>query len=206
MAGKNFKRDLQMALNFERKTRDEAKAVVAELSRAAKQLERARKAAGKARAPRKDPGLASWLTADLRKVPAANDSKGRVPKPAKTKKAPKAKKAGPAPRHSLKVGQWLVSTWGYEQTNASFFQVVGVSEYGVKLQKYETIDTWKMDKGINTMTGTAVPGSKAVGQPRARKVIASYSNPHLYNEVKVGDSEGFAHPWDGKPVSVSSYG
>lgn len=310
MAGKNLKRDLQQALVFEQKTRAEAKAVVAELTRASKHLDRARKAAGKARAPRPDPGLASWLTSSLRGRPpvlgassrlqaiAEKASGGyrnvigggtpervRVPKPAKAgktiytrrlksgvevaakpphsgrepypiqyssekvaakaaaklgpgwkvksiaayggryfyylergpgasltalpepKKAPKAKSSGAAPKHALKVGQWLYSTWGYEQTNASFFKVVGVTPSGVVLQQYETNDTWTNDKhGHNTMVGTAVPGTKPQGAPKRKQVVQVVTSHGVVDEVKVGDSMGHAEPWDGRPVRVTSYG
>ena len=44
----------------------------------------------------------------------------------KKKTAQKANKAAVAPDHGVKVGDLFYSSWGYEQTNVNFFQVIAL--------------------------------------------------------------------------------
>ena len=41
-------------------------------------------------------------------------------------------------RHSLKVGDILVDSWGYDQTNIDYFQVIGVEELFVTVREIAT--------------------------------------------------------------------
>lgn len=40
-----------------------------------------------------------------------------------------------ASRHDVKVGEIFVCSWGYDQTNIDFYEVVGVTPTGVRLLK-----------------------------------------------------------------------
>ena len=53
---------------------------------------------------------------------------------------------------SLIVGDVLVSSWGYEQTNVDYYQVVGVKNNVVKLRKIHAII-----KQTEYMSGECVP-------------------------------------------------
>lgn len=90
-------------------------------------------------------------------------------------------------QHSLKVGDILYASWGYDQTNIDFYQVVGVLDKSVKIRE--------IDKKIqNTVSNgyMVVPDrNKFIGPILTRRVSTKDS-------VKV-DSVRYASLWDGKP-------
>jgi hypothetical protein len=97
-----------------------------------------------------------------------------------------------------RIGDIWESTWGYDQTNADFYQVVKVTAKTVTLQQVGTVD--KHDS--RTYTGHSVPDtSKHKGEPFRRTVKTVFGNPG----VSI-NSYAFAEPWDGKPIATSSYG
>lgn len=112
----------------------------------------------------------------------------------KDKEARRAKKA--AFKTTLKVGDILTSSWGYEQTNVDFYQVVEVSptEKTVKIREIN-----KESKGNGLfMQGTCVPVPNAfISAPMLKKV-----QPDNYINL---NSFSCAHLWGGEPVSYSSY-
>ncbi|MES2208495.1 MAG: hypothetical protein V4525_17090 [Pseudomonadota bacterium] len=103
----------------------------------------------------------------------------------------KAKKSA----HTLKINDVLYSSWGYEQTNVDFFQVVRTTAQSVwvkelKQQKVATAD----------MSGTTTPLINEFKENAKERM----------HRVKHGDSiriESYtsASLWDGKPVCYSSY-
>lgn len=40
--------------------------------------------------------------------------------------------------HGVKVGDYFVCSWGYDQTNVDFYKVVGVTAKGVKVQAWQS--------------------------------------------------------------------
>ena len=91
----------------------------------------------------------------------------------------------------------LVSTWGYEQTNATFYKVMKRTAKTVTLQKIGS----ERKESARTMTGTAVPDpSKTDGKP-FRKGVYSYDGQEY---VRIESYER-AEKWTGKPVHISSY-
>ncbi len=99
----------------------------------------------------------------------------------------------------VNTGDIFHASWGYDQTNCDFYQVLSASACFAMLRKIEnttiTGDGW---------TGTAVPVKDAFAEharPIRRKIqylddgrpafaIASYAS---------------AYPWDGKPKPFTSY-
>lgn len=97
-------------------------------------------------------------------------------------------------QHTLKVGDILRSSWGYDQTNIDFYQVVElrgktsvvIREIGQKHVEATGPDSW-----------TTMPNAGAFrGEPMVKRVqqgnsvrIASYAN---------------AYPWNGKAAHASS--
>lgn len=99
----------------------------------------------------------------------------------------------------LEVGDVLVSSWGYEQTNVDFYKVIGPAAVGhfatlVKVgQQYVSGDHW-------AGTVVAVP-DQVIGAPFRKKVKGGgYSGP----AVKIA-SYAHAVPWDGKPQTQTGY-
>jgi hypothetical protein len=100
-------------------------------------------------------------------------------------------------RHTFKVDEVLVCSWGYEQTNVEFYQVTATTEQTVTLREIgqASVD----DAGECPMTGmtTAAPG-KFVGD-------AETFRPSSAGGVKL-TSYKWARRWDGKPERFSTYG
>lgn len=97
-----------------------------------------------------------------------------------------------------KIGDIFVATWGYDQTNADFFQVVGTTAKGVKVRHIKS----KENVDGQSMTGTAVPIKNAFdGAVKTRKIYMFYDQEHF----NAGESYGSAEPWDGNPVHISTY-
>lgn len=87
----------------------------------------------------------------------------------------------------LKVGDILVSSWGYDQTNIDFYKVVKKSESSVWLQK--------LGKNYLEQTGwahyTVVPTREKLEIPFARRYKSG-------DYVSINRHKG-AFLWDGKP-------
>lgn len=102
--------------------------------------------------------------------------------------------------HSLKVGDILCGSWGYEQTNVNFYQVVAVTRSTVDVKP---ITARKVeDLGWNACTVAAVKGS----------FFTTWDGIDIYRKKRVG-AGGYvkindcicASLWDGKPVTETSY-
>lgn len=118
----------------------------------------------------------------------ANTGKQQV---ATVKPAKKATTKTSQPSHDLKVGDILTSSWGYDQTNVWYFQVVKTTNKQVTLRRIGsemveslTFDSWKSrpvkDKFIGDETYT-------------RKV----GNTGEKTYVRI-ESYMYAYPWNGK--------
>lgn len=106
-----------------------------------------------------------------------------------------ARKAANRAPHTLKVGDVLYSSWGYEQTNVDFYEVIAVRGAAVDLIKL------KQDRGgtAGGMQGTCSPIAGAhLGEPIKGK------RPTGRNTVRIEDYITAA-PWDGRPLHWSSY-
>lgn len=104
--------------------------------------------------------------------------------------ATRAKRNSP---HTLKVGDILDCTWGYEQTNVDFYEVVKVTARSVWLREIAQDST-----ETASMTGNCTP-RKGAYISEARMYRANG-----YNCVRLS-SYSCATLWDGLPVTWSSY-
>ena len=96
---------------------------------------------------------------------------------------------------SLVVGDILYSSWGYEQTNIDFYQVVEVSntKKTVKIREIES-----KIHSTGDMSGTKMPDiGNFIGEIKTKKV-----QPNNYVGL---NSYSSASKWDGFPKSFSSY-
>ncbi|ROL79150.1 hypothetical protein BLX41_11005 [Pseudomonas protegens] len=103
--------------------------------------------------------------------------------------------------HELVEGDIMVSVWGYEQTNASFFQVVRVpSDRGVVVRLIRANVTEKSDQ---SMTGHSEPKPGEFDHD-AKEEMRRATGKHPITAGKRW--HGDLHKWDGKPVRVTFYG
>jgi len=95
--------------------------------------------------------------------------------------------------HTLKVGDVLNTSWGYDQTNVDFYEVVAVSGVMVTLREIAATVT---ETGF--MCGETVPEpGQFVGEPIRRRASST-------NHVRIHASAS-ASPWNGRPHSISWY-
>ncbi len=92
-------------------------------------------------------------------------------------------------KHSLKVDDILYDSWGYDQTNVDYYQVVEVGEKSVKIRKIRK-------KSVSGDKVVAVP-NRFVG-PAKTKIVSGG------NSVKI--DTGYASLWDGKPKYETPFG
>jgi hypothetical protein len=100
--------------------------------------------------------------------------------------------------HTLKVGDILYSSWGYDQTNIDYYEVTQV--VGKKTVKIREIGLTRVDDDSTHFTAENVVPLKGryVGEEMLKRVkegnvvsIASYAN---------------AYPWDGTPKYQTAFG
>lgn len=105
----------------------------------------------------------------------------------------KAKLAG---GHKLEVGHILKSSWGYEQTNICYYQVIRL--IGRRMVELREIGQVR-DEGPHYMTGTCTPRlDNFIGEPFRRQVNIDGCG------VKV-ESYEYASLWDGKVGHWTAY-
>ena len=112
------------------------------------------------------------------------------------------------------IGDILVSSWGYDQTNIEFYKVVKVSDFSVWIQgvnsKIIEITGWAHEKVVPTdsseyqVRNWDVPGeyiTKTFPISRHKVKYFSYDDENTYY-VSL-NSFSFAKKWDGKPREAS---
>lgn len=107
----------------------------------------------------------------------------------------KAKKEAAEFKNQLKVDTILYSSWGYEQTNVDFYQVVSTTEKTVILQEIGSKIVRTDEHGFSGSV-IADPTIKT-GEP-----FRSLVKQGKYCNVKC---HTVGHVWDGKSVSYSSW-
>ena len=97
--------------------------------------------------------------------------------------------------HSLEIGQILVSSWGYDQTNIDYYQVVAKTEKTVVIRAISQA----VDHSSQTQDHVVAAKGQFVGEPMTKRV-----NPQG-NSVRIA-SYAHAYPWDGKPDCQTAAG
>jgi len=90
-------------------------------------------------------------------------------------------------KHTMKEGDILYSSWGYDQTNVEFYQVVAVGDATVKIREIGS-KVVKSDSSADYVS--AVPNNFQ-GPAMTKRVSPS-------NSIRL-NSFSSARPWDGKP-------
>ncbi len=100
--------------------------------------------------------------------------------------------------HSLKVGDILVYSWGYEQTNIDYFQVTAVPS-GKAVRVREIGGQMTPDGATGPMSGHCVPVPDSFKKDE-KEVL---KRVRLGNHISM--DHGSAHLWEGRPNYVSWY-
>ena len=113
----------------------------------------------------------------------------------KAERRARAKAANSKP-HTLKVGDLLSSSWGYDQTNVDFYEVTAVTGKSAKVRKIaqNTVET-----GFMAGHTTPCPGNY-VGEETNWKRVRGKDN-----SIKVRDWGVWAHPTNGEKKYCSWY-
>ena len=96
----------------------------------------------------------------------------------------------------MKKGDILVSSWGYDQTNIDFYEVVKVTEKTATLIELKSN---RVEDGYMHYRVTPIPGS-GHGKPFRRRILGCLEVP----ACRINDSE-FARLWDGTAKAGTSY-
>lgn len=100
--------------------------------------------------------------------------------------------------HGVKPGDIYYYSWGYDQTNIDWYQVISVTKASAKLKKLEDK---KSSDGSTTMTGKTVPIPNKFQKdaPITRRISSFSGEPYMKMD------HGGLSPWDGKPKRFSTY-
>ncbi len=144
----------------------------------------------------------NWI--DIKTKEAAD----RLEAAAKNAAEQKAAKAGFT--NPYKVGDILVASWGYDQTNIDFYQVTAITAKGVKFR--ELCQNEVPGEGISPLAGYTTPikdsfrarsgGGVCKEEFRAIQVYVG-SNGAISNCISYDGH--FLRIWDGKPQYASHY-
>jgi hypothetical protein len=129
-------------------------------------------------AEQRDKYIATWLE-NQRAAKASRD-------------AYRAKRQG---QHTLRVGQVLTCSWGYDQTNVDWYQVTRVMGKMVEIREISA-------KLVGEGGG---PSEGVVPHVGAFKGEAMRKRPSADNSVRIA-SYASAYPWDGEPKHQTGYG
>lgn len=102
--------------------------------------------------------------------------------------------------HGLEVGDILYSTWGYEQTNVTFYQLTRIVSGRSAMVRQIEADTIESKPGSMTGTTTPRPGEFVAGSKDEMRRATGWQT------LGAGkSSHGDLEKWDGRPRNVSSY-
>lgn len=96
-------------------------------------------------------------------------------------------------KHSYKVGDIFYNSWGYEQTNVDFYQVVAVTEKSVKVRE---IGQHAEETAFMSGRTTAKKDHFISEKVMTKKVCSDGSIPMRH---------GYCGPWDGQSKHYSCY-
>jgi hypothetical protein len=105
--------------------------------------------------------------------------------------------------HPLQVANILVGSWGYDQTNIDFYQVVSRTDKTVTFCEMNQIE---IETGFMCGTCTPISGSYKTPQTHTRRVDVDEHGKASVSFAKDGEGHRVTlHLWDGKPQHWSSY-
>lgn len=102
------------------------------------------------------------------------------------------------PKHNIKIGDIFYNSWGYEQTNIDFYQVVSTTA--------KTISLRRIKGGSNNYDAYHMTGSKVAIKDSFCKDEVIRKTPYLLGgEWRINFEYGAGSQWDGSPMTYSCY-
>lgn len=97
----------------------------------------------------------------------------------------------------LEPGTILRSSWGYEQTNVDFYQVIRRTAKCVTIRRIRSATA----EFSGAMAGKCIPlPNEYNGQPERKKILETGGDEFVRIE-----SYAYAHIWNGLPADFTSY-
>lgn len=109
--------------------------------------------------------------------------------------APAAKVNQP---HTISKGTIIFNSWGYDQTNIDYYQVISTTDHFVMLQELKSVD-WP--DGPGTMTGKKSPIYGSAHGP----IVKHKVKPAYDGGVYIKFQYGIGKVWDGKSKHYTCY-
>ncbi len=100
-----------------------------------------------------------------------------------------------------KIGDILVASWGWEQTNIDFFQVTKVKNNTVWIRHLKDKKVVNQDQ---SMTGLVTPIKNSFKGAEKRR--RARMHPEYGVLINAGESYGTLDKWSGQPEHYSFYG
>jgi hypothetical protein len=102
------------------------------------------------------------------------------------------------PKHDIKVGDIFYNSWGWEQTNIDFYQVISTTAKTITLRRIKGCSD---DYNSYHMTGSTVAVKDAFCSDELIR-----KTPYLMGgEWRINFEYGAGGQWDGKPMDFSCY-
>jgi hypothetical protein len=110
-------------------------------------------------------------------------------------------------QHGYRVGDILSASWGYEQTNVDFYQVVSVNGKTITVREIACASVPNSNpEGASGMSDRVVADrDHFTGEPMVKRPQSYDGSSTDAGYVTISESQS-AHKWDGKPEYRSWYG
>lgn len=106
----------------------------------------------------------------------------------------------PAP---LAVGDFVYTSWGYDQTNVTFYRVVGLTPSGKSARLQQV---WARDVATDDNPHRALVPTEHPAEDRSGKPVAVITHRILDDHGTVKPDGQHAWKWDGKPKYATGHG
>lgn len=104
---------------------------------------------------------------------------------------------------NVKIGDIWVASWGYEQTNVNFYQIISIKNKTVQLQEIGYIHdelSW-----CGAMSEYVIADAQhKIGEPFTRRLLLRAYKGTVHAHIKINDCYS-AYPWSGRPEYHSWY-
>lgn len=105
------------------------------------------------------------------------------------------------PKEKLKIGDIFVYSWGYDQTNINFYQIISMTDKTIKIQEIKSNCT---ETGFMSGHSTPIKNEFLKEKPMIKKVY-TYPEKTGLKGLYVSMKYGCCQLWDGKPEYTSWY-
>lgn len=101
------------------------------------------------------------------------------------------------PQHNIQIGDIFYNSWGYDQTNIDYYQVVSTTKSTISLRQIK----YKGNYNSFYMSGTKIPVKDSFCNNEILR-----KTPYLMSgQWRVNFECGAGGQWDGKPMDYSCY-